>query len=66
MTKREGFNEAFTKLIREEEDIYEAHWREKIAKDIESFKRDFSQEPQFININFAAAIVRKGRHGDQS
>lgn len=38
MSKQEGFNEAFGKMIREEEDIYEAHWRKTLADGIEAMK----------------------------
>jgi len=59
MTKREKFNEAFAKLIREEEDIYEAHWREKIAKEIEdNFDPKSSAEIVIAIRNRCAAIAR--------
>ena len=58
MTKREGFNEAFAKLIREEEDIYEAHWRKTIAEEMAQYK-SANEHSRWITVEDAIKIIKK-------
>jgi hypothetical protein len=58
MTKREGFNEAMTEIIRMEEDFYEKHWRKTIAEEIAQYK-SANEHPRWITVEDAIKIIKK-------
>ena len=53
-------SEALDELSRVTEEAYENHWREKIAKDLESYK-SANEHPRWITVEQAAAIARGQR-----